>query len=432
MSEWWRLPASELAARIRDKAVTVAEVMAAHQARIDTVNPSINALVQRSPTAAAEAARADADLARGIPQGPLHGVPFCANDRFDAAGLVGAAGLEHRRRHVPSTDAPALARLKLAGALLLGKTNCPPGGSGSDTENVVYGRTLNPYRLECTPGGGSGADAALVAAGGAPLALSSDAGGMLRLSAHYCGVAGLKPTTGRVPNTGAYNQPGGLSDPFAQVGLIARCVADLALALPLICGPDAVDAGVIPMPLAEPGAVCLGELTVAYFLEERSAPVTDATAHAVGATAQALARAGVLMEEAAPPDFVGDSRGILENWNRVASLRGQDVVEVLGEIDHYRSRLLQFMQRYDALLCPVDCHPAPPHRARDPHRFDYTQPFNLLGWPAVTVRAAAAPDGLPIGVQIAARPWREDVALALAAAVERALGGWKLPTSSSR
>jgi amidase len=331
---------------------------------------------------------------------------------------------------VPNEDAPAVGRLKLAGAILLGKTNCPPGGSGGDTENVVYGRTHNPYRLECTPGGGSGADAALVAAGGVPIALGSDAGGTLRLSAHYCGVAALKPTTGRVPNTGAYNQPGGLSDPFAQVGLIARRVADLALVLPLICGPDQADAGAIPMPLPAPGAVCLGELTVAYFLEDHNAPVTDATADIVGATAQALARAGVLMEEMMPPDFVGDARGNWENWGNRASLRGQDVVEVLREIDHYRSRLLQFMRRYDAILCPVDTHPAPAHKARDPHRFDYTRPFSLTGWPVVTVRAGTAPDGLPIGVQIAARPWREDVAQALAAAVERGLGGWQVVTPS--
>ena len=427
MNDLWRLSASDLAERIRTHAVSSAEVVAACMARIDAVNPKINALVQRSTTAAAEADRADAHLARGLEPGRLHGMPIGVNDLFDVAGLVGAVGLEHRRRHVPGEDAPAVARLKLAGAIILGKTNCPPGGSGSDTENVVYGRTLNPYHLACTPGGGSGADAALVAAGGAPLVLSSDANGTLRLSAHYCGVAGLKPTNGRVPNTGAYNQPGGLSDPFTQVGLIARRVADLALALPLICGPDHVDAGVTPMPLADPGAVCLGELAVAYFLEDRHAPVTDATAHAVGATAQALARAGVLMEEIAPRDFAGDSRGISANWGNLASLRGQDVVEVLGEIDHYRSRLLQFMQRYDAILCPVDSHPALPHRSRDAHRFDYTQPFNLTGWPVVTVRAGLAPEGMPIGIQIAARPWREDVALALAAAVERELGGWKAP-----
>ena len=131
--------------------------------------------------------------------------------------------------------------------------------------------------------------------------------------------------------------------------------------------------------------------------------------------------------EIAPRDFAGDSRGISANWGNLASLRGQDVVEVLGEIDHYRSRLLQFMQRYDAILCPVDSHPALPHRSRDAHRFDYTQPFNLTGWPVVTVRAGLAPEGMPIGIQIAARPWREDVALALAAAVERELGGWKAP-----
>ena len=185
------------------------------------------------------------------------------------------------------------------------------------------------------------------------------------------------------------------------------------------------------MPLGDWRAVCCNELTVAYFLEDRSTPVTNGTAHTVGAAAQALARAGALMEEAIPHDFAGDSRGILENWRNLASLRGQDVVEVYREIDHFRSRLLQFMQRYDALLCPVDRHPAPSFRERDPHRFDYTQPFNLIGWPVVTVRTGTAPDGMPIGVQIAARPWREDVALALAGILERAFSGWKAPPSAS-
>ena len=371
--------------------------------------------------------QADADLAQGVSHGPLHGLPFTAKDVFDVAGVVSAVGLEHRRGFVPQQDATAVARLKAAGAILIAKTNCPPGGGGGDTENVIYGRTLNPYNLACTPGGSSGGEAALVAAGGSPLGLGSDSGGSIRLPAHYCGVAGIKPTSGRVPNTGAYDHPGGLTDPRTQVGLLARSVADLALGLPFICGPDNFDGGVVPMPLGNAQSVRLRELKVAYFSQERGADVTSETAHTVGATAQALSRAGVTVEERQPPQFVRDGRRITEAWWGLESLRGQDVVELFNAWDGYRTRMLQFFADYDAVLCPADAHPAPPYRDRDPKRFDYTLPFSLLGWPVVTVRAGVSKAGMPIGVQMAAKPWRDDVALALGMAVERELGGWKMP-----
>jgi amidase len=354
-------------------------------------------------------------------------LPFTVKDVFDAAGIVSAVGLEHRRGHVPAYDATTVARLKAAGGILIAKTNCPPGGGGGDTENVVYGRTLNPYDLSRTPGGSSGGEASLVAAGGSPLGLGSDSGGSVRLPAHFCGVAGIKPTTGRVPNTGAYDHPGGLTDPRTQVGLLARSVADLILGLPLICGPDNFDGGVVPMPLGDAYAVKAGDLRVAYFLEDRKASVTGETANTVGAAAQALSRAGAVLEERLPPNFVRDSRQITEAWWGLESLRGQDVVELLNAWDAYRTRMLQFFEPYHAVLCPVDAQPAPPYKERDPGRFDYTLPFSLLGWPVVTVRTGTSKGGLPIGVQIAAKPWRDDVALALALTVERELGGWKRP-----
>jgi len=422
------LTAADLLARLRSRTVSAEEAVAAYLQRIAAVNPQINAVVQLAPDALAQARQADADLAQGISHGPLHGLPFTAKDVFDTAGIVSAVGLEHRRRYVPDYDATVVARMKAAGAILIAKTNCPPGGGGGDTENVLYGRTLNPYDFARTPGGSSGGEAALVAAGGSPLGLGSDSGGSIRLPAHYCGVAGIKPTTGRVPNTGAYDHPGGLTDPRTQVGLLARIVADLALALPIICGPDNVDGGVIPMPLGAPESVAVKELRVAYFVEDRGARVTNETAHTVGAAAQALARGGATLEDRLPPDFVRDSRRITEAWWGLESLRGQDVVELFNAWDAYRTRMLRFFEPYDAVLCPVDAHPAPPYRERDPKRFDYTLPFSLLGWPVVTVRAGASKGEMPIGVQIAAKPWRDDVALALGMAVERELGGWRRPT----
>jgi amidase len=428
MSDLHWLTATELLARLRSRTVSAQEAVEACLARIAAVNPRINAVVQLAPDALAQARAADADLAAGQSHGPLHGLPFTVKDVFDAGGIVSAVGLEHRRSYVPAYDATTVARLKAAGAILIAKTNCPPGGGGGDTENVVYGRTLNPYDLSRTPGGSSGGEASLVAVGGSPLGLGSDSGGSVRLPAHYCGVAGIKPTTGRVPNTGAYDHPGGLTDPRTQVGLLGRSVADLILALPTICGPDNFDGGVIPMPLGDAFAVKTGDLRVAYFLEDRSAHVTGDTADTVGAAAQALSRAGAAMEERLPPNFVRDSRQITEAWWGLESLRGQDVVELFNAWDAYRTRMLQFFEPYHAVLCPADAQPAPPYKEREPGRFDYTLPFSLLGWPVVTVRAGTSKEGLPIGLQIAAKPWRDDVALALALSVERELGGWKRPT----
>ena len=419
MNEITRLTAADLAKRILSRELTAEAVVSAFLARIEEINPQINAIVQLAPDALDRARQADLDLAQDRPHGPLHGVPFTAKDVFDVTGLPTTVGLEARRGEFAGEDAVAVMRLRQAGAILLGKSNCPPGGSGSDTENLLYGRTLNPHDLARTPGGSSGGEAAIVAAGGSPLGLGSDSGGGLRVPAHFCGVAALKPTVGRVPNSGAYNHPGGLTDVRTQIGLIARSTADLALAWPLLCGPDFVDSGVVPMSVLDPAAVCLGEQTVAYFPSDPAAQATPETADMVGAVAQALARAGVLVELARPRDFVRNGRGISHAYSEVASLRGQDVVELYDAWDGYRSFMLQFMRPYDAIVCPVAPHPAPPFREVDRKRFDYTLPFSLLGWPLVVVPAGRTKDGMPIGVQIAARPWREDVALALGAVIER-------------
>jgi amidase len=422
MIDLTHLTASELARRIRQRELGAEAVVAAFLARIDAVNPTINAVVQRATDALDRARQADRDLAQGRVYGPLHGVPFTVKDVFDVAGLPTAVGLEGRRGEIADEDAVAVLRWRQAGAILLGKTNCPPGGAGSDTENLLYGRTINPHDPTRTPGGSSGGEAAIVAAHGSPLGLGSDSGGGLRVPAHFCGVAALKPTIGRVPNTGAYNHRGGLTDVRTQIGPLARSVADLALAWPLLCGQDFIDSGVAPMPVGDPASVCLGELSVAYFPSDPASPASAETADAVGAVAQALARAGVLVEPARPRDFVRNGRGISDAYAEIASLRGQDVVELYDAWDGYRSFALQFMRPYDAIFCPVSHQPAPPFREMDRKRFDYTLPFSLLGWPVVVVPAGRNKSGLPIGVQIVARPWREEVALALGLAVERELG----------
>ncbi|NJN83921.1 MAG: hypothetical protein HC802_17680 [Caldilineaceae bacterium] len=249
----------------------------------------------------------------------------------------------------------------------------------------------------------------------------------MRVPAHYCGVAALKPTAGRVPNTGVYNHPGGLSDPITQLGPVARYVDDLALLLPLLAGPDGADSGVAPVAHRDFSTVRPSELTVAHFGQENGSPVSDETVHAVGAASQALARAGVQIEQAHPRDMVRDARVIHDAWQAISGSPGQDVVETFTAWDYLRSSFLRFLDDYDALLCPADHHAAPPFRAQDPQRFDYAIPFSMTGNPCVVVRVRAGKDGLPIGVQVVARPWREDVALALAKVLESELGGWQRP-----
>lgn len=415
-------PAAELARLIRTRELSALEVMDTFLARVEQVDPHINAMVQLAPDARARARQADADLAQGVVYGPLHGVPFTVKDIFETVGLATVLDQRLRRRSAPRQDATAVARLRGAGAILLGKTNCPPNGSGSDTENALCGRTLHPLDPAYTPGGSSGGEAALIAAGGSPFGLGSDTGGGLRVPAHYCGVAALKPSAGRVPNTGAYALPGGLTDPRTQIGPLARSVDDLTLIMPLIAGPDDDDAGVIPVPWRNPAAVRLTHLRLAYFAEDPASPVTPETADAVGAAAQALARAGVAVEPARPPDLVEAARQIDEAWQDRAGAPGRTMVELFALWDDYRTHMLRFMSVYDALLCPADHHPAPPFRERDPRRFDYTIPFSLTGYPAAVVRVASAAGGLPIGVQVVGKPWRDDIALALARILEQELG----------
>src|SRR5262245_37349694 len=269
-----------LAKAIRTKKVSSVEVVEMHLRRIEAVNPKLNAVVQFSQAAQAEARAADEALARGEADGALHGVPFTVKDWIETAGLVCAAGVEERREHIPKHDATVVARMRAAGAILLGKTK--PGSTVD-----VYPVPHNPYDLTRTPGGSSSGEAAIIAAGGSPLGLGSDSGGSIRWPAHCCGVAGLKPTNGLVPSTGHVPRISALADPRTTIGPIARSVEDLALALSLIAGVDWRDAGVVPMPLGDASAVDIRSLRVAHFTAlERASPsaeVIEATAAAVGA-----------------------------------------------------------------------------------------------------------------------------------------------------
>jgi amidase len=448
--------ASALARAIRARELSSVEVVEAHLRRIDAVNPTLNAVVHLDRDRAPAAARtADAELARGRAVGPLHGVPVTIKDNVDVAGVPCTGGTLGRAGVLATQDATVVTRLRAAGAIVLGKTNLPEMALAFVTDNLVYGRTNNPYDPARTPGGSSGGEAAIVAAGGSPLGVGNDMAGSVRLPAHFCGIAGLKPTTGRVPLTGYFVPIGGLLKPLWQHGPMARRVEDLVLGLKIMAGPDGHDPGVSPAPLGEPSAVDLTALRVAVGTDNGLAAPTEETVEAVRRAASALRDAGATVEDDRPA-ALADAPGLfhrLVDAEAGARLRAQieslgttqmhplmtglleyverdagttrELVELLVEWDAYRSAMQQFMGRYDAILCPVDAAPAREHGSVRGSTYAY--PYNLTGWPSVVVRAGTSPEGLPIGVQIVARPWREDVALALAARVEEATGGWLPP-----
>ena len=421
------LSASAIAAGVKTGRLSAVAVVTAHLERIAAVNSQINALVQLTGDEALKAALgADACVARGDPTGPLHGVPFTVKDVIDVAGVAGAAGMRERMDCVPAMDAVVVARMKAAGAILLGKTNCPPGGAGGETDNPVYGPTRNPYDLARSPGGSSGGEAAAVAAGLSAIGVGSDSGGSLRVPAHFCGIVALKPTTGRVPNTGVLNHPGGVSDVRTQIGVLGRTVRDVALAWPVLAGVDGCDSGVVPMPLPPAGPVELRGLRVALYADDGIATPRPEIVAAVHLAGDALRAAGIAVKRARPPDL-GDAASITRRYWTMDELTGSEVQQLLADWDRFRSEHLAFLAAFDAIVCPVDAGLAPRRGEARPTLFSYTLPFSLCGWPGAVVRAGADGDGLPIGVQIAARPWHEHIVLALAERLESALGGWQAP-----
>ena len=431
MDEICSASAMELIRAIRDRKLSAREVVDAHLDRISRVNATLNAVTVVADDAREQAGIADEIQAKGEEPGPLHGLPFTVKDTFATAGLVSGVDRRIRNRHSVRRDATVVLRMKQAGAVLLAKTNCPPAGSGNDTENAVVGQTRNPCDPVRSPGGSSGGEAALIAAGGSPLGLGSDTGGGLRVPAAYCGITALKPTQGRVANTGVYNQPGGFTDQRTQIGPAARSIGDLLLALRVIDGPDYQDAGTVAMPVFDPEQLPLDGLTIAYFSFDPASLVTSSVSNAVGRSAQAIARTGAQVVENRPLDLVGGARDLDRGWRNMAGTRGQDVIELLHAWDQFRTNLLQYIQYYDAILCPAVHNTAPSIGTRDTQRFDYTVPFSLTGYPAAVLPVTQDSYGLPVAVQIISHPWREDIVLALAHHLEKEFGGWQANCATS-
>lgn len=452
--------AARLARALRSRELSAREVVDASLARIDAVNPSINAVVQRvDERARGEAEELDRLAAKGRFRGPLHGVPVTVKDSFDSAGIISTGGTLGRRDFVPERDAPVVARLRAAGAVLIGKSNTPELTLSAETSNLIYGRSNNPYDLERSPGGSSGGAAAMIACGGSALELGSDTGGSVREPAHLCGICGIKPTSGRTPRTGHIVPFGGVTDSLTQVGPMARYIEDLALALPLICGPDGCDPAVVPVTLRDPAAVEPARLRVAWYADNDIVTPDADIQRVVSETAQALrGEVQELRNHLLPgmPELVrlttelreSTNAGVilrllkrygttepgpdLEGYLTDESLAAADCVDptLLEAIDAARSAALAFFADYDAILCPPAHALARPHGASHADGFNdwsYVTIHNLLGWPGVCVRAGSSAGGLPVGVQVIAAPWREDIALALALRIETLMGGFRKP-----
>lgn len=415
--------ATELARLIRDRAVSATEVMDAHLEAIERLNPHLNAIVAVAQDAREEAAAHDQALARGNRIGPLHGVPFTAKDIIETATMPTTLGMVELADNRPDRDATIVARMRSSGAILLGKTNCPRGGSGGATDNELHGRTLNPYDADRSPGGSSGGEAAAIAAGMSPCGIGSDSGGSLRMPAHFCGIATLKPTAGRIPITGVLDEDGPLgpmSDPRTQPGPMARHVEDLATLLSILAGPDGIDGGSVPVLLGDPAAVELRGLRVMFHRSDGVAPPDGGTGRALRDTAAALSEAGAVVAESNPPP--GGHELTERVWKSYADgATASELYRVLRDWDAYRTAMLALLDRFDLILTPVAPEPAPRHGADVVWR--YTTPHSLTGWPCAVVRTGTSA-GMPVGVQLVSGPWQDHVAIAAAAVVESALGGW--------
>jgi amidase len=453
--------AARLAGAIARRDLSSREAVDACLAAIDAVNGELNAVVQLVPERArAEAAAADDRQVAGEPLGPLHGVPVTIKDCFATDGIITTVGTTGLRSYVPDSDDVTVARLREAGAIVVGKTNCPEFLMGFESDNLVYGRTVNPFDAAYTCGGSSGGEAAIVAAGASPLGLGSDSGGSLRVPAHFCGVPTLKPTHGRVPITSAVFPSTGPFSRLRAIGTLAPTVDDLTLAMGVLAGPDGRDPWAAPVPLDDAGQVDITGLRVAVYTDDGVSPATPETVAAVEGAALALEKAGASVEATRLPvahqavelytgilggDGGSGLRRVLEAVgttepspliaNMLAFLSANvqpasEYADRLARWDRFRLDAMAFLDLFDVVLSPVAAVAALPHGTTFEHidAFGYVFTHNLTGWPAAVVRGGTSPDGLPIGVQAACGPWREDRALAVAAHLESVLGPFAPPT----
>lgn len=445
---------------MRSRQLSVSELAEAHIRQIERLNPVLNALVDFDPDRVrAQARRLDQ---RGDSREALHGLPVTVKSSISTAGYRCEIGSLLHEGQTPSEDAEVVRRLRDAGALILGTTNCPEFLMAYETANRLHGRTLNPWDLERSPGGSSGGEAAVISAGLSAAGLGSDSGGSVRQPAHFTGICALKPTPGRFPSRGHLPPCVGPFSTLGAIGPMARTIEDVTLLFRTLGGQDGFEAGSPPITHQDPSLDELRAFRVGIFEDDGLAPVTQETRVAVQSAAACLQEAGFSVEPFRPASLEavrelwwklfmqcgamfyeptirgrrGELSPIFLEFLRIAESRPPltpvQLLDSWAELDLLRSRVLEELKDFPILLCPVASIPAFRHGERswliDGVRVDYldawryTQWFNVLAAPAAVVPVGRSAEGLPIGVQVVARPYCDEVALGVASILDRSFG----------
>jgi amidase len=447
---------------LRTGAISVVELAEAHMAQIERLNPALNALVDFDADKVRARARLH-DAWRGThARRPLFGLPVTVKSSIATRGMKCEIGSLLHKGETAAHDAAAVARLRAAGALILGTTNCPEFLMAYETDNLLHGQTRNPWDLGRSPGGSSGGEAAAIAAGMSAAGLGSDSGGSVRVPAHFTGICSLKPTPGRIPGRGHLPPCVGPFQILGAIGPMARTIADVSLLFRTLSGHDPADPASAPVALREPGLDELRSNRIGFFADDELVLVTPETRAAVHAAAAALREAGFRVEPFRPSTlellrklwskffvqcgamfYAAEIRGredelspIFNEFLGIAAgapaLTGAELLSAWAELDLLRAKTLEEMRKYPVLLCPVASVPAFRHGERswtvEGRTVEYldawrhSQWFNALAAPAAVAPVGHSPEGMPIGVQIAARPFEDETALGIAAVVDAAFG----------
>ena len=447
---------------LRTGEVSVVELAEAHIAQINRLNPHLNAFADFDADRILARVRLHQDWRGHHDRRPLFGLPVTVKSSIATRGLRCEIGSLLNKGDVPAHDAQAVARLRAAGALILGTTNCPEFLMAYETDNLLHGPTNNPWDLARTPGGSSGGESAAIAAGMSAAGLGSDSGGSVRIPAHFTGICSLKPTPGRIPGRGHLPPCVGPFQILGAIGPMARTIADVTLLFRLLSGHDPADPASAPVPLREPTLDELRSNRIGVFEDDGLVPVTAETRAAIQSAAAALREAGFRVEPFRPstlellrklwwkffvqcgamfyaPAIRGKQSELSPIFNEFLSiaaaappLTATDLLNAWAELDLLRARTLEELRGYPVLLCPVASVPAFRHGERawtiDGQTVEYldawrhTQWFNALAAPAAVVPVGRSLEGLPIGVQIVARPFDDETALGIAAIVDAAFG----------
>jgi Asp-tRNA(Asn)/Glu-tRNA(Gln) amidotransferase A subunit family amidase len=462
--------ASRQLALLRSGEISISELAEAHIAQIARLEPQLNVFADfDSERVRAEARRLDAVKQR---RGALHGLPVTVKSSIAIKGLRCEIGSLLNKGHVPREDAIVVARLRAAGALILGTTNCPEFLMAYETDNLLHGRTCNPWDLDRTPGGSSGGESAAIAAGMSAAGLGSDSGGSVRVPAHFTGICSLKPTPGRIPGRGHLPPCVGPFSVLGAIGPMARTIEDVSLLFRTLSGQDPHEPASPPIKLREPTLEELRAMPVGFFEDDGLVPVTPETRAAVQSAAGILRAAGFRVEAFRPrmleplrrlwwrlfvqcgamlyePTIRGKRdrispifREFLEIASSLPPLSAAQMLDAWAELDVLRAKALAETDEYPIWLCPVASMPAFRHGERswtvEGQAVSYldavrhTQWFNTLAAPAVVVPAGRSPEGLPIGVQIVARPFEDESALGIAAILDAELGYRPPPMALAR